>query len=504
MKKASKVIGLVGVLGLLLPAGLSAQRLVWIGSMGTPYAEARGVSEDGSTVVGWAGVYSPHKAFRWTESTGTEDLGSFSKRDAEAWGISGDGSTAVGYSFVGTSGSIYRAIVWRANQMLDLGTLGGDTSWARDANFDGTVIVGAAQLPDGFNRAFRWTPVGGMENLGVLPGAIRSVAWAVTPDGETVVGWSGFGNQIHHAIRWTRETGMVDLHDPNNFNWSEAEAVSADGTTVVGAAENRNGHQHAFRWTAETGMVDLGVLPGSGTWSEAWAASADGRIVAGWSEVASGQWHAFRWTPEDGMQDLNVLYAEAIPEGSVLQTVYAMSADGRFYVGTGYNAQTGLLEAYLLDTQPLSVVLPSSFTVTRGVQTSGALQDLFFSDDSYLNVQARRPTEVAAASVEIEVEGTATSSNPSELKFTLEAASSGSPARQRIEVFNFANGTWEMLDERDAPAADTSLTFTLAGDLSRFVEAGTRRMRVRIGYHDRGVTFLDWGGRFDVVNWQMR
>jgi probable HAF family extracellular repeat protein len=276
------------VVGLNLSSVAQAQRLVWLGSMGTPYAEARGVSHDGSAVAGWVGVASPHKAFRWTEGSGMEDLGSFSKRDAEAWGISGDGGTVVGYSFVGTSGSVYHAAVWRTNQMLDLGTLGGATSWARGANLDGTVIVGAAQLLDGFNRAFRWTQTGGMENLGVLPGAIRSVAWAVTPDGETVVGWSGYQNLIHHAFRWTRQTGMVDLHDGSRYNWSEADGVSADGTTVVGAAETISGQQHAFRWTAQTGMQDLGVLAGSGTWSEAWAVSADGRIVVGWSEVASG------------------------------------------------------------------------------------------------------------------------------------------------------------------------------------------------------------------------
>jgi hypothetical protein len=204
------------------------------------------------------------------------------------------------------------------------------------------------------------------------------------------------------------------------------------------------------------------------------------------------------------MEDLNVLYASVIPQGSVLQAVYGMSPDGRFYVGTGYNAQTGRQEAFLLDTQALRDVLADSFTVTRGVRTSGTVQDLHFSDDSYLNVEARRPTEVAAASVEIEVQGTATSQNPSSLKIVVEAASSGAPVRQRIEAYNFATGTWEQIDERDGAQADTTLTLTLTGNLSRFVEPGTRRLRVRIGYHDRGVTFLNWGGRFDVVKWQMR
>ncbi len=152
---------------------------------------------------------------------------------------------------------------------------------------------------------------------------------------------------------------------------------------------------------------------------------------------------------------------------------------------------------------PTSDVLPTQFTVTRGAQTSGGLTDLFFSDDSYLNVEARRPTEVAAASVEIEVEGVSPTENPSTLKFVLEAGQSGTPVLQRIELFNFQTNQWEMLDERTAPFADTTVTVVVAGNASRFVQAGTRLMRARIGYHDRGVTFVSWGARYDLTKWEV-
>jgi probable HAF family extracellular repeat protein len=95
------------LLSILLTSAGSAQSLLWIGSMGTPYAEAHGVSSDGTAVAGWAGVSSPHRAFRWTPLTGIEDLGALTPgRDAEAWGMSANGQVVVGWSFVG-SGSIY-------------------------------------------------------------------------------------------------------------------------------------------------------------------------------------------------------------------------------------------------------------------------------------------------------------------------------------------------------------------------------------------------------------
>ena len=52
------------------------------------------------------------------------------------------------------------------------------------------------------------------------------------------------------------------------------------------------------------------------------------------------------------MEDLNVAYANLLDDGSYLETAQAISPDGRYIVGTGYNAATGRREAYLLDTRP--------------------------------------------------------------------------------------------------------------------------------------------------------
>jgi probable HAF family extracellular repeat protein len=131
---------------------------------------------------------------------------------------------------------------------------------------------------------------------------------------------------------------------------SEAYGVSADGNIVVGGAYNSDERNRAFRWKADEGMQNLGVLPG-GNWSAANAVSADGSIVVGSSD-AGGVYRAFRWTEAGGMEDLNVAYANLLDDGSYLETAQAISPDGRYIVGTGYNAATGRREAYLLDTRP--------------------------------------------------------------------------------------------------------------------------------------------------------
>ena len=188
-----------------------------------------------------------------------------------------------------------------SQSLIWLGTLGGDDSWAWGLSANG-VVVGLATNAAGQLHAFRWTASGGMRDLGTLGGSE-----------------------------------------------SAAYGVSADGSVVVGKAQNAAGQWRAFRWTAAGGMRDLGTLPRG---NESWASdvSADGRVVVGRAYNGAGEWRAFRWTASGGMEDLNITYASLLTNGSVLTIASAISPNGRYIVGWGYNAATGRYEAFLLDT----------------------------------------------------------------------------------------------------------------------------------------------------------
>lgn len=95
----------------------------------------------------------PERAFSWTRSTGTVDLGSLD--GCRSWAT----GSAVG-AVVGASGNptAPRAFVWRASTgMLDLGTLGGSQSQANAVNAAGR-IVGTATTSAGARHAVAWLP----------------------------------------------------------------------------------------------------------------------------------------------------------------------------------------------------------------------------------------------------------------------------------------------------------------------------------------------------------
>jgi probable HAF family extracellular repeat protein len=340
------------VLAWMATAGWS-QSLTWLGVLpGGGWSEAWGVSADGSVVVGLAyNAAGQRRAFRWTENDGMQNLGTLPGGGTSvALGVSADGSVVVGWS-TNAAGQL-RAFRWTASGgMQALGTLGGSESIASGVSADGSVVVGLAYNAAGQRRAFRWTENDGMQNLGTL-GGLESQAFAVSADGSVVVGWADNAAGQRHAFRWTVDGGMQDLGTLPGGGWSVASGVSANGAVVVGwtyyYVDSEVGYyERAFRWTENDGMQNLGTLGGGYSYSLAYGVSANGAVVVGFSDG-----RPFRWTAAGGMEDLNLTYASLLTDGSYLLWATAISPNGRYIVGYGFNAATGRGEAFLLDTVP--------------------------------------------------------------------------------------------------------------------------------------------------------
>lgn len=256
--------------------------------------------------------------------------------------MSCDGNTLVGFLDMGAD-TFYHAvrITIPTGEITDLGTLGGDFSFATDVSCDGSVVVGFSELADNVNEhAFLWTEVGGLLDLGTSNGSSGfSRAFGVSSDGSVVVGEEG--DRPFSATRpflWTAAGGFQDL-----ASIGSAYAITADGSVVVGQA---NYPGTAFRWTQAGGLQDLGTLPGFST-SLATGVSDDGQIVVGIAANFPGSYsdatgfgfgpdtRPFVWTAATGMQDLNTILANAGIDltGISLYAITGISSDGQYVCG---------------------------------------------------------------------------------------------------------------------------------------------------------------------------
>lgn len=153
------------------------------------------------------------------------------------------------------------------------------------------------------------------------------------------------------------------------------------------------------------------------------------------------------------------------------------------------------------DPPPCDQILPLDFDVERGEFVEGTLEDLFESDDQYVVIGARRPTEIAASSIEISVLAITNERTPSALTFVVETATSGSPTRQIIEMYNYDTDMWDRLDERDGPTSDSITAVRIDTNAGRYINDASGEIAARVGYGDRGVSFPAWDGRFDRIYW---
>ncbi len=295
-----------------------AQTLTWLGTLGGSLSSACSVSNNG-VVVGFTYDHSEECiAFLWTSNDGLRGLGFGS-----AYDISADGAVIVGGSGMSSW------VLWTLDGERPMGF---GSAFGVSAN--GNIVVGTGL----YSQAFRWMQ-GDMRNLGYLPGGNYSLARGVSADGSVVVGFAVTRDILRRAFIWTPDTGMQQLSLQSHYE-SEAYDVSADGLVVVGYWLNYNQPKQAFRWTQDDGIQ----LIGGGV---AYGVSADGSIVVGAGNDGFG---AFRWTASGGMQNLNTVYAALLNE-SWLDVARAISPNGRYIVGFGYNALTRRTEAFLLDTQ---------------------------------------------------------------------------------------------------------------------------------------------------------
>jgi hypothetical protein len=270
---------------------------------------------------------------------------------------------SAGGTITALHGEPVQAGIWTAaSGWTDLGSphaagCGADEiSGAWDISADGHVVVGLAWdgcAPD----AFLWTDAGGtgaftsLERLGApapgSPSAPANRATVVSDDGSVIAGFAQNGPIDRSPAVWAAD-GTGFLLDPAQMDTpGEILSISPDGD-LLGGLWAFDG----FVWTSAGGTVFLPRLDISLPTDPVYPnAIADGGLVfGGIGDAFFSIPTAFVWRADAGTRSLAEVAVAAgvsIPEGTILNSVLAASADGTVLIGTAmdvdFNPKTFVL-----------------------------------------------------------------------------------------------------------------------------------------------------------------
>jgi hypothetical protein len=144
------------------------------------------------------------------------------------------------------------------------------------------------------------------------------------------------------------------------------------------------------------------------------------------------------------------------------------------------------------------VVNPSAYTIVFGSLVSGALSDVYTSDDQRFVVQNGSTFLITQSPVTIEFTGAASSGTATEVKFTCEAMASLVNLTQRLDMFNYATNGFVQVDERaGSVGSDQVVTVTKTADAQNYV-SGDGSIKFRYRLKDDAPAFLaSWRAELD-------
>ncbi len=208
--------------------------------------------------------------------------------------LGGDRGEATGISecgrIVGTSrtaGDVSRPFLWdETNGIVELSAvqLGGETASASDISCTG-FVSGSASVDEETRHAYRLNiETDELVDLGTL-GGTSSFANAVNEVGS-VAGLSDAPNDEFHPFFWSEEGDMVDLFEGGDLGAPFRAAYDVNNLDqVVGYCEiDDEFNSHAFLWSATEGLVDLNDrIPVDSGWVLVGASAInDAGQIAGW------------------------------------------------------------------------------------------------------------------------------------------------------------------------------------------------------------------------------
>lgn len=257
--------------------------------IGGPESEVATAINDAGWIVGWrhTGGTGEH-AVLWRDGR-TIDLGTFGGDSSYANGINRSG-IVVGYAYIAhLDVTRFHAFVFDG-KLRDIGTLGGDISSAAAVNDRGTVVGFSDTKQSGVWHAFAWSG-GHLQDLGTLGGR-KSEAEGVNDLGQ-IVGWAQRPNAVEdnhtmgeHAFLYDHGR-MRELPYPSGLQAGPNVTISSEACginnrgQIVGEVYGKDGLYHGALWESGHAFELNALIPPRSGWQLGPAVSINhrGQIV---------------------------------------------------------------------------------------------------------------------------------------------------------------------------------------------------------------------------------
>jgi len=228
-----------------------------------------------------------------------------------AWGLSGDGSTLTGFYWTPKA----RACMWTGGEgVVGLEQTAGRNARVNAASFDGSVMVGWEERPDG-----AWQPRAWRNGTRIVldPGEAFAEAQGVSSDGVHIVG----------------------------------ETYDAEIATVVATVWTWNGAEYV---TQRVGTL-RGTIQLQG-FASLQSVSDDGQLAVGFNRFNNSPNTAgMVWTPSGGLVRAEVYLASlglSVPPGNTIVSLDSVSPDGTAFAGTMQQTLSGALQSFIVRVPP--------------------------------------------------------------------------------------------------------------------------------------------------------
>jgi probable HAF family extracellular repeat protein len=268
------------------------------------------------TLAAWAslclGTASPASPPRYTIT----DLGTLGGDESYATGLNELGQV-IGQSETTPGQTVAHAFLWTNGHMVDLGTLGGPYSWASGVNALGQVVGSSWTANSSDTHGFLWDQ-NGMIDLGTLDGRKGfSHAYGINDLGQIVGTTAATGDWFQRPFLWER--GIMQDLGTGDAKGGVARAINNHGQ-IVGAAISADQNSRPALW--DHGQFYLfptsSSLPGK---NGAVGINDAGQVIIQSFQPTRQFWWAQLWS-QGRLQDLS-------PSAEVASEVDALSPAGQ-------------------------------------------------------------------------------------------------------------------------------------------------------------------------------